>query len=113
MPKSWLYADSKTGYIDSEIYSTWFKDIFVPNSRASPERPILLIVDGHESHINYDVALYAIEHNVTIVVEPPHSSHFLQPCDMIFKYLKNQFADECQSANLFNDSVQVTEQNIC
>lgn len=107
MPPNWLYADSKTGYIDSEIYLQWFKDIFVPYSRASPERPVLLIVDGHESHINYEVAQYAIQHNIDVIVEPPHSSHFLQPCDMIFKYLKNTFADQCQEANLLESSVQV------
>ena len=107
MPGSWLYASSRTGYIDSEIYEEWFQKIFLPNSQATADHPVLLIVDGHESHINYRVAKSAIENNVTIMVEPPHASHFLQPADMIFRYLKNEFSDQCQSANMIVQSAQV------
>ena len=52
MPGSWLYASSRTGYIDSEIYEEWFQKIFLPNNNnnnnnfiLSPKNPINSSVD--------------------------------------------------------------------
>ena len=48
-PKNTLFACSKSSYIDRELFGMWFEKIFLPN--ISPQRPVLLIVDGHASHI--------------------------------------------------------------
>jgi len=52
-PEEALYARSESGWIDSEDFLAWMKNIFL--KYAVPDRPILLLTDGHNTHINSDV----------------------------------------------------------
>ena len=47
-----LYTCSVTGWINEELYSKWF-DFFL--EKIPPTRPVLLIADGHTSHISIEV----------------------------------------------------------
>ena len=107
MPKTWAYGESKSGYIDSEIFKMWMEKIFIPYCGATPEEPALLLMDNHDCHITIDIANLAISNHIHIVLQPPHSSHFLQPLDMIFRLLKDEFASQCQTMNLVNGSIEV------
>ena len=40
----------KTGYMQSDIFTKWFKK-FVEFSHATPENPVLLLLDGHATHV--------------------------------------------------------------
>ena len=106
-PKTWAYRGSQTGYINEDIFRDWFFQLFLKHCKASPQNPVLLIMDLCDCHISLEIAEMAIENNVHIVLLPPHSSHFLQPCDMIFSILKDEFADLCQVLNLWKPSVEV------
>ena len=46
------------------------------------ERPLLLIFDGHLTHISISVLEKAIEENVIIIKLPPHVTDKLQPLDV-------------------------------
>jgi len=60
-------------------------------------RPRLLHVDGHESHISYELLTYAIANNIIILGYPPHMTHILQGLDLVlFSILKNSFYDLVQ-----------------
>ncbi|GBN39256.1 hypothetical protein AVEN_113634-1 [Araneus ventricosus] len=49
------------------------------------QRPVLLILDGHSSHVrNSGVIDLARENHVTIISLPPYSTHMLQPLDRTF-----------------------------
>ena len=52
-PDDTLYANSSSGWIDSERFLHWFKRIFL--KFAVPERPLILLVDGHKSHENIEL----------------------------------------------------------
>lgn len=84
----------ENGWINEEIFCEWlnhFRDS-VPGG-VSPERKHLLLVDGHSSHISYDVVNKATSYGIDIVVLPPHTSHKLQPLDIaIFKSFKSHFS---------------------
>lgn len=54
------------------------KNTFLRN--CVPERPVLLVFDGHSTHLGQDVIDLAIENQITILL---HSSHLLQPLDLI------------------------------
>ena len=45
-------------------------------------RPILLLYDGHGSHVSYRILRKAVENGITILKLPPHTSHVLQPLDV-------------------------------
>jgi hypothetical protein len=53
----------------------------------------LLILDGHESHLNQDFKDYCLEHKILTLCMPPHSSHVLQPLDVVcFSPLKRKYS---------------------
>ena len=53
----------------------------------------LLILDGHESHLNQGFKDYCLEHKILTLCMPPHSSHILQPLDVVcFSPLKRKYS---------------------
>ncbi|OHT01014.1 DDE superfamily endonuclease containing protein [Tritrichomonas foetus] len=54
--------------------------------------PALLILDGHSSRLNKSALLYLIQHNVQILILPSHTTHLLQPFDVIVAHsLKSKY----------------------
>ena len=51
-PGSW-YSTSENGWMDSNVYRDWFKRMFILS--IGREGPVLLIYDGHASHIGIQV----------------------------------------------------------
>lgn len=61
-----------------------------------PALPVLLIQDGHSSHISIQLIEMARENNVCLLCLPAHTSHILQPLDVgVFKSLKSNFNKAC------------------
>lgn len=84
-PNTKIFAH-QSGWMQSEIFVEWFKH-FLKYSKPTAEERVLLILDGHATHINnLDVLLLAKENYVDILVLPPHSTHRLQPLDVAFMY---------------------------
>jgi hypothetical protein len=52
-PDDAVYAKSESGWIDSELFLFWMRKIFL--RYCGSQRPVLLFIDGHASHINLDV----------------------------------------------------------
>ena len=74
----------KSGYMQSELFAKWFEK-FIKFSQATPENPVLLLLDGHASHVkNIKVIDLAQENGVVVVCFPPHCTHKLQPLDVGF-----------------------------
>ncbi|KAJ8909702.1 hypothetical protein NQ315_002742 [Exocentrus adspersus] len=74
------YAASKRGWMESTIFYNWFKKSFLPN--IGKDRPVLLIYDGHSTHVSPEVCQLATDNAVTILKLPPHTTHVLQPLDV-------------------------------
>jgi hypothetical protein len=55
----------------------WFK------KQMTTDSEVLLILDGHFSHIPYPVLLEARDMHVNIFTLPSHTTHFLQPLDVV------------------------------
>ncbi|KAE8876377.1 hypothetical protein PF005_g19301 [Phytophthora fragariae] len=81
-------AASYISNINGKWFLYWVK-WFV--SLLPPERPQLLVLDGHLAHIQLDVVKYGTENVVHLFALPAHTSHFLQPLDVavlgVFKTL--------------------------
>lgn len=56
------------------------------------QRPVLLIYDGHSTHVGLNIIEEARRANVTILKIPAHTSHVLQPLDVsVMKSFKDQW----------------------
>ena len=74
-----LFGNSESGWINSQLFVEWFA-FFIKN--IPPMRPVLLIQDGHSSHVSIELIEMARANNVVLLCLPPHTSHILQPLDV-------------------------------
>ena len=90
-----LFANSANGWINTELYLQWF-DFFLRS--IPPTRPVLLIQDGHASHMSVELIKLARANNIHLLCLPSHTSHILQPLDVgVFKSFKSNFSKSCSS----------------
>ena len=66
--------------MDSEVFAEWF-NIFIKMVKG---RPLLLLFDGHMTHITLPVIENAKKEKVIIVKFPPHVTDVLQPLDVTY-----------------------------
>ncbi len=88
-----LFCNSDNGWINSGVYIEWLKFF---SRKIPPIRPVLLIQDGHGTHISIDVIEFARENGIHILCLPAHTTHILQPLDVgVFKSFKSNFSKAC------------------
>ncbi|XP_071559229.1 uncharacterized protein [Temnothorax nylanderi] len=83
-PRGSFAVYHESGLIQKDSFITWFKK-FIHFSCPQPEKPVLLLLDGHASHTkSVKFIKLAQENNVIILSFPPHCTHWLQPLDVSF-----------------------------
>ena len=88
-PDGALYGRQESGFMDSELFLKWFTKLFLPHARPTPERSVLLLVDGHSSHCSPEVIEAARANNVVLMALAPHTTHLCQPLDVaVYKSFK-------------------------
>ncbi|CDO76318.1 hypothetical protein BN946_scf184751.g10 [Trametes cinnabarina] len=93
-----VIAHSPNRWTDSFLCIEWFRKCFIPqaNARRVSDAPVLLILDGHNSHITAAMRQLAIENNIHIFQLPPHTTHRLQPLDVgVFTHLQEAWLRRC------------------
>lgn len=95
-PEGTVWTYQKSGWITDSIGEQWFDQVFLPN--CGPDRPQLLILDGHASHETLAIIERAIEEGITLLTLPPHCTHYLQPLDRsVFGPLKRAYNEACST----------------
>lgn len=89
---------SISGWSNTEIFKRYMQEHFmkyIPNGNA--ENPVLVIYDGHISHMSIELIEWAREHHIVIQLLPAPCSHFLQPLDVAcFGPFEKVYNRECQ-----------------
>ena len=76
--------------MESQVFQNYLSKVLVADFKD--KRPILLIYDGHTTHVSISLIEEAMKEQVTILKLPPHSSHLLQPLDVaVFKPIKDRW----------------------
>jgi len=90
-----MFANSKNGWSNKHIYLEWFKFFL---QKIPPARPVLLLQDGHASHVSIEVIELARVNDVHLLCLPAHTTHILQPLDVgVFKSFKTHFSKACRA----------------
>ena len=86
-----------SGYSNSAAFQEFLKSHFLKYvQRGNDDQIVLLILDGHKCHVNVPVLEWAETHNIELFVLPAHTSHLLQPLDVVcFGPLQNIYDNEC------------------
>ncbi|SCO92408.1 related to transposase [Fusarium oxysporum] len=97
LPGTWAIATTANGWTDNETGLDWLKHFnrYTTDRSVGPYR--LLILDGHESHQSADFQIYCEVNNIITLCMPPHSSHLLQPLEVVcFGPLKKAYGQEIE-----------------
>lgn len=81
---------SVKGWINSQLFEEWF-DFFIVS--IPPERPVILLMDSHGSHVTPEIIEKARVNEIYLVTFPSHTTHLLQPLDVgVYKSLKSNWS---------------------
>ena len=64
--------------METETFAAWFNHF----ADFVKERPLLLLFDGHLTHISILIIKRALDKNIIIVKFPPHVTDVMQPLDV-------------------------------
>ncbi|KIJ47463.1 hypothetical protein M422DRAFT_248880 [Sphaerobolus stellatus SS14] len=118
--KEWSHVEgvggvvtSENGWMDDSIGSQQFKKVFIPWAKAQsdPTFPLVFISHGHSYHETHEICLAALNHNITMISLPPHTTHKLQPLDVgVFVPLQCMWGKRCNE--LAVTGVEVTHDTV-
>jgi len=105
---------NKSGWINQELFTSWFEHFLKFVQPQYRPEPVLLLMDGHSSHTqNLDVIEKARANNVILLVFPSHCTHKLQPLDIaFFKSLNTYYNSEITTWLRQHPARSVTEQEM-
>ena len=104
---------TKNGWSNSEVFQQYLKEHFLQYATQN-NHPLLLLYDGHTTHVNSVLVEWARKHNIILFVLPPHTSHILQPLDVgIFGPLKTMYYSQCQNYMRQHPGEIIGRWNIC
>jgi hypothetical protein len=94
LPRNWVIGVSPTGWINNELALAWLKHFNAYTEASSAGAYRLLIIDGHESHCLVEFQDYCKENKIIALCMLSHSSHLLQPLDVVpYSLLKRHYGD--------------------
>ncbi len=79
-PVGCLGVANPSGWTNA-VHFLEFMRHFVKHAKPTKDKPVLLLLDNHDSHLAIEVLNYAKENGVVLLSFPPHCSHKLQPLD--------------------------------
>jgi hypothetical protein len=87
---------SSSGWTNNDIGLAWLKQVFDRSTKAKARLSYrLLILDGHGSHLMKEFINYCDQNRSLLMIYPPHSTHMLQPLDVVmFKPLSSAYSGE-------------------
>ncbi|KAL4153947.1 hypothetical protein QTP88_001780 [Uroleucon formosanum] len=91
VPPNWGIGHSESGWMKSEVFYEFIANIFYPFVvEKGIKFPIILFVDGHKSHLTYQLSELCTSLNIILIALYPNSTRILQPADVAaFRPLKS------------------------
>ena len=89
---------SEMGWSNTKIFQMYLNEHFLKYVPTNKDEPLLLLYDGHSSHINVPLIEWAQKHNIILFLLHAHTSHLLQPLDVgVFGPFKVSYYNECRN----------------
>ncbi|CAK1600118.1 unnamed protein product [Parnassius mnemosyne] len=118
MPKDWVLGRSESGCMRGDIFFEYICNDFNKwRIENKIKKPVLLLVDGHKSHMKLPLSEFCESNGIILYTLPPRTTHILQPADVsVFRLLKQGWKNTVrefhfESENPWNSAV--TEANFC
>lgn len=91
--EEWCIGKSEKGWMTSKVFYGYIANTLVPKLKEKNTKfPVLLLIDGHKSHINKEVSQLCIDNGIILYSLYPNATHIIQPADVsVFRPLKNSW----------------------
>ena len=109
------HAVTPSGWINDKVALEWMKKLFEPKTQPADDCEWrLLLMNGHYSHVTYELAEYSQKNRILAVILPAHSGQHLQPLDVgIFGPLASCYSSIMDSLSLGSQLVLgITKDNV-
>lgn len=109
-PAGSLIEVSESGYINTELFIKWLQH-FIETVKPTPNKKVLLLLDGHTTHSkNLKAINLARENGVIMLQLPGHTTHRLQPLDVaIFGPMETYYGQAIQQWLRSNPGKKVSQ----
>ena len=95
IPHDWIIKTTQNGWTDNNTGLEWLRHFDWETKTRQKGQWRMLVLDGHESHVNAEFDEYCKENNIISLCLPAHSSHLTQPLDVgVFGLLKKAYSTE-------------------
>ena len=106
---------TESGWCNSDVFHEYLVSHMIKYlPERSPQSPVLVMYDGHKSHVSINLIDWAKEENIILFVLPAHTSHILQPMDVgcfgPFESIYNNIAHKYMREHC---GISITRNNIC
>lgn len=90
VPPTYFIGRSDSGWMVAPTFYEYVANCFFPWLQENGiQLPILLLLDGHKSHINLELSKFCSEKQIIVYGLLPNATNILQPCDLgVFRPLK-------------------------
>ena len=108
LPGSKIYM-TESGWSNGEVFKDFLVNLFLPSlPRRADGEFVMLLYDGHASHLSVPIIEFVQANQVVLFVLPAHTSHVLQPLDVVcFSATKSCYHSKC-ARSMQNNPGQVT-----
>ncbi|XP_022834566.1 uncharacterized protein LOC111362224 [Spodoptera litura] len=111
-PPESIGIPSESGWMNAEIFLQWLQH-FKKHVHPSEDHPVLLILDGHNSHKDLNVLEFSRENHIHMLSTPPHTTHKLQSLDRVFfKPFKQAYGSAGASWMRQNPGARLTDYDV-
>lgn len=90
---NWCVGKSEKGWMTSKVFYGFIANTFVPYLKQENVKfPVLLVIDGHKSHINQEVSKLCSDSGIILYALYPNATHIIQPADVsVFGPMKSSW----------------------
>lgn len=106
------YSLTDKGYMDTATFYMWLANHFIPN--IPPARPVVLLVDSADSHLDLDTFELANKNQIYIFALLKNATHLMQPADVgLFGSMKQSWYKNVRRFTQKNPNTDITKKNFC
>ena len=106
------FSIAEKGYMDAATFYMWLANHFIPNIPST--RPIVLLVDSADAHIDLQTFEHAKANKVHIFALLKNATHLVQPADVgLFGSMKQTWYKTVRCFSQRHPNTDITKRNFC
>lgn len=117
MPSGWFLGKSDSGWMRADVFYEYIANgLHKWLDEENITRPVLLLIDGHKSHLTCELSQFCHDNGIILYALPPNTTHILQPADVsLFKPLKTEWKNTVRTWQSKPENINsvLTKTNFC